>query len=97
MLNRNCNFIIIVFIVITSCTFLSAETLIEDNYPGYAENPDWQYDWIRGVGSVVFDSTSPGFAHLLLDGPGSDQYYHNAELYQILNHILISIMKTHIT
>lgn len=68
-------------------TRASAQWPIQDGFPGYAQNPNWLYDWIRGVGSVTFDADSPGFVHLLLDGPGAGGTYHNAEIYQGLTHV----------
>jgi len=65
----------------------SAEVLIDEHFSGSANDPDWLYDMIQGAGSVTFESAAPGYAHYLLDGPGSASAYHNAELYQHINRI----------
>jgi hypothetical protein len=58
------------------------EIFLQDHFPGYAEDPHWDYSWNRGIGSTTFDATSPGFAHLNLDGPwsGPPAEYQNAEI-----------------
>jgi hypothetical protein len=58
------------------------EVFLEDHFPGYAEDPQWDYSWNRGIGSTTFDATSPGFAHLNLAGPWSapPPEYQNAEI-----------------
>lgn len=66
--------------VVSSCSM--AEMLIEEHFSGFANNTDWIYNMISGVGSVTFEAESPGYAHYLLEGPGSSASYHNAELYQ---------------
>ncbi len=55
------------------------ETILEDNFPGYAE-ATWDYSWNVGVGSTTFDANSPGFAHLNQNGPAGGGTYHNAEI-----------------
>ena len=55
------------------------EILLEDNFPGYEENADWDDSWTIGIGSLAYYATNPGFARLLLDGPGAGGTYHNAE------------------
>ena len=62
-----------------------AEILIEENFPGYAEFPDWRYDWIRGAGSVTFHPENNGYARYQLTGPAGGDEYHNAELYRPLS------------
>lgn len=57
-----------------------AEIIAKDDFPGYAEEPNWVYYWNVGVGSTTFDANGPGFAHLNLDGPAGGGTYHNAEL-----------------
>jgi len=57
-----------------------AELIAKDDFPGYAEEPNWVYYWNVGVGSTTFDANGPGIAHLNLDGPGVGGTYHNAEL-----------------
>lgn len=57
-----------------------ATVLVYDHFPGWAQEPNWDYSWIRGVGSVTFDPNHGGFAHLNLNGPGPGGTYHNAEL-----------------
>jgi hypothetical protein len=59
--------------------------VVEDYFSGSAGNPDWRYDMISGVGSVTFGGGLPGYAHYLLDGPGTGTAYHNAELYQLID------------
>jgi hypothetical protein len=58
------------------------EIFLYDHFPGYAEDPNWDYSWNRGIGSTSFDATSPGFAHLNLAGPwsGPPPEYQNAEI-----------------
>ena len=55
------------------------EVLLEDNFPGYAEDPDWDDHWTMGIGELNYNSDNPGFVRLLLDGPGAGGTYHNAE------------------
>jgi len=60
----------------------SGQIFLEDNFPGHAEDPDWDYSWNVGIGTTTFDATSPGFAHLNLAGPWSapPPQYQNAEI-----------------
>lgn len=60
----------------------SADSIVDDGFPGYAEETTWDYSWNVGVGSTTFDANAPGFAHLNLDGPAPSYgtIYHNAEL-----------------
>jgi len=55
------------------------EILLEDNFPGYEENDDWDDSHTTGIGSVAYFATNPGFARLLIDGPGAGGTYHNSE------------------
>ncbi len=54
-------------------------TIMKDQFPGYEENADWYNGWVRGIGSLSYSADEPGFAHLLLEGPGAAGTYHNAE------------------
>jgi len=54
--------------------------LVEDNFPGYREDSNWDESWTKGVGSLSYFNETPGYARLLLDGPGAGGTYHNAEL-----------------
>jgi hypothetical protein len=60
----------------------SGQIFLEDDFPGDAEDPNWDYSWNVGIGSTTFDATSPGFAHLNLAGPWSapPAAYQNAEI-----------------
>ena len=60
-------------------TITVEEILLEDNFPGYEENANWDNSWTTGIGSLAYYATDPGFARLLLDGPGAEGTYHNAE------------------
>ena len=53
--------------------------LLEDNFPGYAEEIGWDDSWTQGVGSIQYFSEEPGFVRLMLSGPGVAGRYHNAE------------------
>ena len=74
--------------LLVSCLFFSSwsasaeEVFLEDHFPGYAEDSNWNYSWNVGIGSTTFDATSPGFAHLNLAGPWSapPTEYQNAEI-----------------
>lgn len=74
--------------LLVSCLFFSSwsasaeEVFLEDHFPGYAEDSNWNYSWNVGIGSTTFDATSPGFAHLNLAGPWSapPPEYQNAEI-----------------
>ncbi len=54
--------------------------ILEDHFPGYAEDPDWDYSWNVGGGSTTFDATAPGFAHLEVITPADSSTYRNAEI-----------------
>jgi hypothetical protein len=58
------------------------DVFLEDHFPGYAEDSNWDYSWNVGIGSTSFDAASPGFAHLNLAGPWSapPPAYQNAEI-----------------
>ena len=55
------------------------EMTVLDNFPGYMEDDNWDDSWTMGVGSLSYFNNNPGYAHLLLDGPGVGGTYHNAE------------------
>ena len=55
------------------------EILLKDDFPGFSEVTDWDDHWTTGVGKIIYDSSTPGFVRLLLDGPGIGGIYHNAE------------------
>ena len=69
-------------VVMAGVVAVRAEIVVEDHFPGYAEDPGW-LSWDRGVGDTTYDANAPGFAHLNLDGPASGvgDTYHNAEIY----------------
>ena len=72
--------IICVYIVFGLVGGVAAEEIIvEDSFPGFEEDPNWDNTWTMGIGSLSYYATIPGFAHLLLDGPGVGGTYHNAE------------------
>jgi hypothetical protein len=54
--------------------------ILEDHFPGYAEDPDWDYSWNVGGGSTTFDAGPPGFAHLEVVTPADSSTYRNAEI-----------------
>jgi len=77
-------------VLLIACFFLASgvqvaaaeDVFLEDHFPGYAEDSNWDYSWNVGIGSTTFDATSPGFAHLNLAGPWSapPPAYQNAEI-----------------
>ena len=74
------------------------EIFLYDHFPGYAEDPNWDYSWNRGIGSTSFDAAGPGFAHLNLAGPWSSPppEYQNAEIirYSVPAYRDFKLMKT---
>ncbi len=68
-----------IFISCAGSSGTVVEILLEDNFPGYEEDADWDDSWTMGIGSLAYYAENPGFARLLLDGPGVGSNYHNAE------------------
>jgi len=73
-------FVIVISVLLLVDAEAPAVVLVADHFPGYAQEPNWNLSWIRGVGSVTYSPSNGGFAHLSLNGPGVGGTYHNAEL-----------------
>jgi hypothetical protein len=61
-------------------TTTEVDMLVKDNFPGYQEDSNWDESWTMGIGSLSYFGDQPGYARLLLEGPGAGGTYHNAEL-----------------